>query len=135
MRVKKVQIDDVRALASAVAANPDAHFVAPGNSDKVVTSTEAATGAHRLYGGSATGIGIKLKEWNYPVVVNPEKGEISFDNFGGSWGEEDHLDGLVQGYCVEKTKVEAMMQNLSMANEEVEADGTVELTFQVYEAY
>ena len=132
IRVKKVTMTDREALQTTVDVNPDVHFVAPGTRETVETIAEA-TGTHKLYGGAVEGVGILLKNWNYPIIVNPETGEASYDNYGGSWGNQDEIDGLVQGYCVEKTKMEAMISNLQMAQEEVLDDGTIELTYQVYE--
>ncbi len=132
IRVRKVTVNDQKALRAAVDANPDIHFVAPATKETVKT-TANATGMHKLYGGAVEGIGILLKGWQYPVIVNPKTGEVSYDNFGGSWGNQDEIDGLVQGYCVEKTKMEAMAKNFQMAQEETLDDGTVELTYRVYE--
>lgn len=132
IRVRKVTINDREALQTAVDANPDIHFVAPGTRNSVATIADA-TGTHKLYGGSVKGVGILLKNWNYPVIVNTETGEVSYDNFGGSWGDQDEIDGLVQGYCVERTKMEAMAKNFQMAQEETLDDGSIELTYRVYE--
>lgn len=134
IRVRKVTLNDREVLQTAVDANPDIHFVAPGTK-KAVETINDATGTHKLYGGPVKGVGIQLKNWNYPVIVNPETGEVSYDNFGGSWGDQDEIDGLVQGYCVEKIKLEAMAKNFQMAQEETLDDGTIELTCQVYEQY
>lgn len=134
IRVRKVTVNDQEALQTAVDANPDIHFVAPGTRKTVETIADA-TGKHTFYSGAAEGIGILLKDWTYPVVVNPKTGEVSYDNFGGSWGHQDEIDRLVQGYCVEKTKMEAMAKNFQMAQEETLDDGSIELTYRVYETH
>jgi len=65
-------------------------------------------GRHKLYGRQhAEGIAFKLPDWNHPVVINTETGEVSYDNYGGSWGKQVELDKLVQRYSIERTKEEA----------------------------
>ena len=88
---------------------------------------------HKLYGGQhAYGIGIQLDQWSHPVVlhVNKETGELtgeaSYDNYGGSWGKQEHLDRLVQEYTAEKTRLEAQLHGY-MATEETLDDGSIKL--------
>jgi len=131
MRVKSVQLTDLEHLQSAVDNIDGAQLVSPAGTP--VATVDEATGKHRLYGGSPDGVGIRLPGWRYPVVVDPATGVVTYDNYGGSWGAEDELDGLVQGYCIEKTRAEAMMQNLQMVQEQPLDDGTIELTFALCE--
>lgn len=58
----------------------------------------------KLYQGSYNGIAVTLDDWKYPVVVDTVKGELAYDNYGGSWGKQDKLDQLLQEYV----KQEAM---------------------------
>jgi hypothetical protein len=60
-----------------------------------------------LYSGEVTGLAVRLPEWQYPVGIDTETGSVQYDNFGGRWGEQKHLDALLQMYAVEKAKIEA----------------------------
>ena len=51
-----------------------------------------AEGTARLYGAAATGLLVRLPGWNYPAVVDPLTGTVQYDNYGGRWGEQRHLD-------------------------------------------
>ena len=128
IRVKKIQMNDAEALQRAVDSNPDIHFVSPDK--KRVDTIGDATGKHTLYGGAPTGIGIALPGWKYPVVIDQTSGNISYDNYGGSWGKQDEIDGLAQGYVVEKTRLQAMAQNLQIDHEETLDDGTIEMVYE-----
>lgn len=80
---------------------------------------------HRMYGGSTEGWGVKLKNWNYPVVMQDD-GQIKFDNYGGSWGARERLDELQQAYSAEACINQAEMQGYGHT-ESVDADGTIHL--------
>ena len=85
-------------------------------------------GTHALFAGqTASGYGVKLRGWHYPVVCQLESGELAYDNFGGRWGEQQELDGFLQAYAVEKAKIEARKRGHA-ASERVEADGSIVLT-------
>ena len=131
IRVKKIQMNDMEALQLAVESSPKIHFVSPTGQE--VTGIDDATGKHRLYGGNPTGIGIKLPGWKFPVVIDSTTGNISYDNYGGSWGKQDEIDGLAQKYVVEKTRLQAMAMNIQMASEETLDDGSIEMTYNVYD--
>lgn len=83
-----------------------------------------------LFSTDATGWVVRLPEWSYPVVCDIEKGQLHFDNFGGHWGNQEHLDQFLQIYAVEKAKLEARKQGYS-AIEQPLADGSIKLTIQV----
>ena len=88
-------------------------------------------GEHKLFSGQkATGLGVMLPDWRFPVVCDTKTGKVHYDNYGGSWGKQEHLDALKQAYAVEKAKLEARKQGHSVT-ERVQADGTVKLTIQV----
>ena len=59
-------------------------------------------GTATLFGGVAAGLLVQLPDWLYPVVVDVETGRVRFDNYGGSWGRQEHLDRLLQAYALEK---------------------------------
>ena len=89
--------------------------------------------SHRLWSGNkANGIGIKLKGWQYPVVINPETGEALYDNFGGHWGAQEMLDELVQEYAVEETKLQGLEHGYCVETEETLENGDRKLTLVNY---
>ena len=82
---------------------------------------------HELYGGQrATGIAISLPGWNYPVVINPENGEVKYDNYNGSWGKQQELDKLMQRYSAEVTNEQALMAGFDVQEQQLE-NGDLEL--------
>jgi len=42
-------------------------------------------GEHRLYASKATGLGVQLPGWRYPLVCDTATGKLAYDNFGGRW--------------------------------------------------
>ena len=92
--------------------------------------SEPVNGMHKLYLSEATGLGVRLPEWRYPVVCHLATGQLQYDNFGGLWGEQKRLDGFFQAYAVEKAKLEARRQGRSVV-EQALADGSIKLTVQV----
>lgn len=84
---------------------------------------------HRMYGGQkATGYGVQLPNWNYPVVVT-DSGVVEYDNYGGSWGEQCHLDNLQQAYSAEAVLLEAEMNGYA-AQEHVLEDGSIQIRLE-----
>lgn len=90
---------------------------------------EPVTGTAKLFSSEATGLIIKLPQWQYPVVIDAGTGEIYYDNFGGAWGEQKHLDRLLQRYAAEKTHIEARRKGHNVL-EQALPDGSVKLTLQ-----
>jgi len=84
-------------------------------------------GTARLFSGEATGLIVKLPDWNYPIVFDTGSGEARFDNYGGTWGCQKQLDRFLQIYAVEATKVQARKQGHSVTEQNL-ADGSIELT-------
>jgi hypothetical protein len=87
-------------------------------------------GTHRLFSGEVAGLGIQLPEWRYPAVCRLDSGEIRFDNYGGRWGEQQHLDRFLQMYAVEKAKIEARRRGNTCTEQQL-ADGSIKLTINV----
>lgn len=134
----KVEMKDREAVAAAVQAIDGAGFVKAGcdkhtqaNARTRVESAEEATGRHGIFSGAYEGIGVMLPGWTYPVVINPETGEIKYDNYNGHWGNQDGLDQFVQGYSVEQIRMEAIRQGVSI-NEELLENGDVRLLVNDY---
>jgi len=63
--------------------------------------------AARLFSTTVSGLCVELPGWQYPVVCNTESGQVSYDNYGGHWGEQSRLNSFLQAYAVEKAKIEA----------------------------
>jgi hypothetical protein len=84
----------------------------------------------RLFNASATGLCIQLPNWSYPVVANLATGQLQFDNYQGSWGEQKHLNAFLQGYAVEKAKIEARKKG-HMCSETRLEDGSIKVTIRV----
>ncbi len=84
-------------------------------------------GTFKLYGGrQVTGLGVTLPDWKFPIVINPETGEASYDNYGGSWGKQIELDKLVQRYSIEVAQEQALLSGYTVTEKELE-NGDVEL--------
>jgi hypothetical protein len=86
--------------------------------------TAPVQGTTRLYSGEATGLIVQLPDWQYPVVIDTLTGVVRYDNYGGSWGEQVHLDRFLQAYAVEKAKLEARRKGYPVT-EQALADGSI----------
>ena len=90
----------------------------------------ASRGTFELYSSTEEGLGIELPDWRYPVVANTNTGQLRFDNYEGRWGEQKHLDGFLQGYAVEKAKIEARRKGHTVSEQRLE-NGAIKLTVSV----
>ena len=86
-------------------------------------------GEVRLFDRIASGIGVQLDGWRFPICVEPD-GNLLFDHFGGFWGVPEKLDQFQQAYAVEKAKLEARKQGYQYS-ESVMADGSIRLNVLV----
>lgn len=84
-----------------------------------------------LYEGAVEGLGLKLEGWRYPVVLDLETGEVKYDNYNGSWGDQIQLDRLVQRYGVECARLEAEMHGYQY-QETLLPNGDVEVELLVH---
>ena len=91
---------------------------------------EPVWGEARLFSRSVTGWAVGLPGWRYPVVCDVATAKIAFDNFNGRWGEQRHLDRFLQGYAVEKARIEARLKGHTVTEQSL-ADGSIKLTIQV----
>ncbi len=91
---------------------------------------QPAHGTHKLFSGEATGLGVQLPDWKYPLVCELSTGELKYDIYGGRWGKQQHLDSFLQSYAVEKSKIEARRQGHSVTESQL-TDGSVKLTINV----
>jgi hypothetical protein len=86
--------------------------------------------AVRLFSTTARGLCVQLPGWQYPVVCNLETGAVQYDNYGGNWGEQKHLNSFLQAYAVEKSKIEARRKGHSVSETKLE-DGSIRVTVRV----
>ena len=84
----------------------------------------------RLFNATATGLCVQLPGWQYPVVANLQTGQVQYDNYGGLWGEQKHLNAFLQAYAVEKAKIEARKKGHSCAETRLQ-DGSIRVTVRV----
>ena len=91
---------------------------------------EPVHGTAQLFSGEATGLLVKLPDWLYPAVVHVETGQVQFDNYGGAWGRQEHLDRFLQRYAVEKAAIEARRRG-HRVTELALPDGSIKLTVEV----
>lgn len=86
--------------------------------------------SHTIFTTTVSGWGVQLPDWTYPVVCQAETGQLHFDNYGGRWGEQQHLDRLLQAYATEKATLEARRQGHTVTEQSL-ADGSIKLTIAV----
>jgi hypothetical protein len=91
---------------------------------------EPTTGTTTLFSGDATGTIVKLPGWHYPAVIDTSTGGIKFDNYNERWGKQAELDKLLQGYAVEKARIEARRAGHTLSEQQL-TDGSIKLTIQV----
>ena len=90
----------------------------------------ATRGTFHLFSSEEVGLGIELPHWRYPVVANTETGQLRYDNYGGRWGSQEFLDQFLQGYAVEKAKIEARRKGHSVVEQRLDS-GSIKLTVNV----
>lgn len=71
--------------------------------------TVLGDGTHRLYQGEEIGFGFTLPEWNFPPVLK-ESGELTFDDYHGSWGDRNDITRLTERYAIQAAKSAADAQ-------------------------
>jgi len=86
-------------------------------------------GSARLFSGEAQGLIVQLPDWKYPAVIETLSGVVRYDNYEGSWGDQQHLDRFLQAYMVERAKAEARKKGLA-CSEQALADGSIKLQIQ-----
>jgi hypothetical protein len=91
---------------------------------------EPHQGTARLFSGEATGLLVKLSGWLYAAVVSTETGQVKYDNYNGSWGEQKYLDAFIQAYSICKATIEARKRGHSVFEQPL-PDGSLKLTITV----
>lgn len=92
---------------------------------------EPITGKHTLYDGTQVeGIAVRLPGWRHPLAIDTKTGVAKYDNYGGSWGAQSHLDKFTQLYAANKATHEiqrlglrAMRQTLPSGAIKITASG------------
>jgi hypothetical protein len=92
--------------------------------------TGPATGTAELYSGQASGLLVHLPDWLYPLVIDTATGTIRYDNYGGAWGDEQHLHRFLQAYAVERARGEARRKNYATTEQPL-ADGSILVEIEV----
>ncbi|QEG00136.1 hypothetical protein Mal15_42050 [Stieleria maiorica] len=87
-------------------------------------------GTFKLFSKTASGLGVQLRDWRYPVVCELDTGKVQYDNYQGRWGSPKRLDEFMQAYAVERAKLEARKQGHSVREQQL-ADGSIKVTVQV----
>ena len=100
-------------------------FAAVSSSCRRLKLAPPTQGEVRLFDRVATGIGVQLDGWRFPVCIEID-GNLLFDNFGGFWGNPERLGEFQQIYAIEKAKIEANKQGHA-CQESVQADGSIHL--------
>jgi len=84
----------------------------------------------RLFSTTATGLCVQLPGWNYPVVCELSTGSLKFDNYNEAWGRQEELNKFLQGYAVEKARIEARKKGHRVSESKLE-DGSIKVTVHV----
>jgi hypothetical protein len=100
--------------------------VAIGAACRRLGLSEPVHGTAHLFSGEATGLLVRLPEWVYPLVVDAATGGVAYDNYGGCWGAQVHLDRFMQAYAVEKATLEARKKGYAVREQPLD-DGSIRL--------
>lgn len=95
-----------------------------------LTLPAPVTGTAKLFSAEVSGVAVQLPGWIYPVVADLTTGQLKYDNFGGRWGNTQHLDRFLQAYAVEAAKMAARRKGHTVAEQKL-ANGSIKLTIQV----
>jgi hypothetical protein len=91
---------------------------------------EPVQGTAQLYSGQASGLLVRLPDWLYPVVIDTATGQARYDNYGGAWGDEQHLHRFLQAYVVERARIEARKKSY-LTTEQYLADGSIIVDIEI----
>lgn len=69
---------------------------------------------------------VQLPGWRHPVAIDAKTGEAFYDNYGGNWGEQQHLDRLKQHYAANVATRAAVRQG-HRVQRVIAANGTIQL--------
>lgn len=74
-------------------------------------------GRHKLFSSAHDGLGIRLNNWAYPLIVQAD-GTLAYDDYGGKWGNLADLDRLHEEYSWALTEIAA--QRLGWQTERID---------------
>ena len=84
-------------------------------------------GTATLFAGqTAEGLLVLLPGWKYPIAIDTKIGEVTHDNFGGHWGDQQQLDRFFQAYAVERSKIEARRRGCTVTETALQ-NGSIKL--------
>jgi len=86
-------------------------------------------GQVRLFDQIATGTGVQLPGWRFPLCITSD-GSVLHDHFQGLWGEPKELSRFLQAYATEAAKLQARRQGHSVTETQL-ADGTIQLIVEL----
>jgi hypothetical protein len=87
---------------------------------------------HRLFSGATKdGLAVQLPDWRYPVVITDD-GKAHYDNYNGSWGEQDQLDRFMQAYLVEESARQGRALGYIVSEEVNQETGEIDVVAQMY---
>jgi hypothetical protein len=64
------------------------------------------------------------------VVADLKTGQLQYDNYNGHWGPQAELHKFLQGYAVEKAKLEARKKGHFVSETKLQ-DGSIKVTVRV----
>jgi len=87
---------------------------------------EPVEGTANLFSGEASGLLVRLPDWEYPAVIDVVNGVIRFDIYEGAWGDRRNLDRFLQAYAVARATQEARKSGCTVTESELQ-DGSIKL--------
>lgn len=90
-------------------------------------------GTHKLFDGTKreNAFALSIPGWRHDVILDVDRGEALYDNYGGRWGDEGKLDEFAQRYVIEAARSEAEAQGAVVTEHEYE-NGEIELELTTY---
>lgn len=94
---------------------------------------EPTRGKVKLYDGKTIldGYNVTLPGWHQPLAIDAQTGEAFYDNYGGSWGEQKHLDKFTQLYDTNAATLAAEALGYQVEREYL-ANGYIQLAVTGY---
>lgn len=87
---------------------------------------EPVRGEHELFDAKHEGLGVALRDWRYPLIVNTDDGTVKYDTYNGQWGNIAQLDEFIQRYAIEKVLRTAQAHGHT-TEEHRQSDGSVKV--------
>ena len=84
----------------------------------------------KLFQKEVTGLTVRLRNWQFPVVCQLKSGRLQYDNYGGRWGKQEELGQFLQAYAVEATKIEARRKGHTVTEQKIDG-GAIRLVVNV----